>query len=89
MGLTDREANEFIIYWLPRMEGNAYNLITFQTDAYTENAKLIVIPSPDSMLRVFMAWKPLDALIEIEPLELPAFARNGFIVVEWGGTGLK
>ena len=86
------------------MEGNAYNLITFQTDAYTENAKLTVIPSPDSMLRVFMAWKPLDALImlrvfiawkpldaliEIEPLELPAFARNGFIVVEWGGTELK
>ena len=30
LGLTDREADEFIIYWLPRMEGNAYNLISFQ-----------------------------------------------------------
>jgi hypothetical protein len=89
LGLTRREANEFIVYWLPLMEQNPYNVIAFQTDAYTENAKLIVIPSPDSMLRVFMAWKPLDALIEIEPLELPAFARNGFTVVEWGGTELK
>ena len=33
LGLTRREANEFIVYWLPRMEGNAYNLISFQTTA--------------------------------------------------------
>ena len=31
LGLTRREANEFIVYWLPRMEANAYNLISFQT----------------------------------------------------------
>lgn len=88
LGLTAREANEFIIYWLPRMEGNAYNLITFQTDAYTENAPLTVTPAPDSMLRVFMAWKPLDAPIDIAPQTLPTFERTGFAVVEWGGTQL-
>ena len=89
LGLTEREANEFIIYWLPRMEGNAYNLISFQTEAYTENAKRTVTPTPDSMLRVFMAWKPLETPIEIEPQELPAFERHGFTVVEWGGTELN
>ena len=89
LGLTEREANEFIIYWLPRMEGNAYNLITFQTDAYTDNAPLTVTPAPDSMLRVFMAWKSLDTPIEIEPQELSSFERHGFAVVEWGGTELK
>ena len=89
LGLTEREANEFIIFWLPLMEDHAYNLITFQTEAYTENAPLTVTPAPDSMLRVFMAWKPLDAPIEIEPQELPAFERHGFAVVEWGGTELK
>ena len=89
LGLTEREANEFIIYWLPRMEGNAYNLISFQTEAYTENAKLTVTPTPDSMLRVFMAWKPLETPIEIEPQELPAFERYGFTVVAWGGTELN
>ena len=36
LGLNRREANEFIVYWLPRMEGNAYNLISFQTSAYTD-----------------------------------------------------
>ena len=89
LGLTEREANEFIIYWLPRMEGNAYNLISFQTEAYTENAKLTITPTPDSMLRVFMAWKPLETPIEIEPQELTAFERLGFTVVEWGGTELN
>ena len=89
LGLTERETNEFIIYWLPRMEGNAYNLITFQSELYTETAKLTVTPTPDSMLRVFMAWKPLEAPIEIEPQELPAFERHGFTVVEWGGTELN
>ena len=35
IGLTPREYNEFIVYWLPRMQGNAYNLISFQSDRYT------------------------------------------------------
>ena len=30
MGLTRHEANEFIVYWLPLMEHNPYNLISFQ-----------------------------------------------------------
>ncbi|MBR4961449.1 MAG: hypothetical protein IKY52_11175 [Clostridia bacterium] len=87
LGLNEREANEFIIYWLPRMEVNPYNLISFQTDTYTENAKLLIDPAPDCMIRVFMAWKPLAAPVETEPQQLPTAAdRSGFTVVEWGGT---
>ena len=52
MGLTPSEYNEFIVYWLPKMQDNAYNLITFQGDTYTENAKLDITPKPDSILRV-------------------------------------
>ena len=40
--------NAFIIYWLPKLEHNAYNLISFQSDAYTNAAKLTVTPAPDS-----------------------------------------
>ena len=40
LGLTRREANEFIVYWLPQMEQNPYNIISFQTDAYTNAAEL-------------------------------------------------
>lgn len=89
LGLTRREANEFIVYWLPRMEGNAYNLIAFQGDAYTEHAVLNITPEPDSVLRVFMAWKPADESISIPAQNLSAFDRSGFTVVEWGGAEIQ
>ncbi len=86
MGLTDREANEFIIYWLPRMEGNPYNLISFQWEDYTDSAVLTVDPAPDSILRVFMAWKALDAPVAVSPQTIPQWERTGFALVEWGGA---
>lgn len=85
LGLNEREANEFIIYWLPRMEGNTWNLISFQGTAYTDSAVLDIDPAPDSVLRVFMAWKGLDRPVEVEPQEFQPFERTGFTVVEWGG----
>ena len=89
LGLTRREANEFIVYWLPRMEANPYNLIAFQAEDYTNHARLTVTPEPDSLLRVFMAWKPLKAPADLPAQELPAFKRTGFTVVEWGGAELS
>ena len=65
LGLTRREANEFIVYWLPRMEQNEYNLISFQSEAYTDHARLSIQPEPDTVIRVFMAYKPLDHYQEI------------------------
>ena len=88
LGLTRREANEFIVYWLPRMEANPYNLIAFQAEDYTNHARLTVTPEPDSLLRVFMAWKPLEAPMDLPAQALPAFDRAGFTVVEWGGAEL-
>lgn len=86
IGLTPREYNEFIVYWLPRMQDNAYNLIAFQRDRYTDSARLTVEPAPDSVLRVFMAWKPLDAPQTIAPQTFAPFERQGFTLVEWGGA---
>lgn len=85
LGLTRREANEFIVYWLPRMEKNEYNLISFQNEAYTDSARLEITPQPDTIIRVFMAWKPLQKAMDIPPQALTAPEREGFTVVEWGG----
>ena len=89
LGLTRREANEFLVYWLPRMQDNPYNLIAFQQEAYTESAKLTVSPQPDSVLRVFMAWKPLARPVDIPAQTLPGFERRGFTLVEWGGAEVR
>ena len=89
LGLTSREANEFIVYWLPRLEANAWNLVTFQQEAYTDSAKLTITPEPDSMLRVYMAFKALSGPIEIAEPELQPFVREGFAVIEWGGCEVE
>lgn len=89
LGLTRREANEFIVYWLPHMEQNPYNIISFQTDAYTNAAELKVSPEPDTLIRVFMAWKKADSYIPLPEQDLSAVQRSGFTVVEWGGTEIQ
>ena len=89
LGLTRREANEFIVYWLPLMEQNEYNVISFQTEAYTKNAELNISPAPDCMIRVFMAWYGAYEKVEIPEQKLTAPERHGFTVVEWGGSEVK
>ena len=88
-GLSAREANEFIIYWLPIMQENPYNVISFQTKAYTDVANLEIYPCPDSLLRVFMAYYPANTPVEIAPQTFEGFERKGFTVVEWGGSVLE
>ncbi len=85
-GLTPREANEFIIYWLPRLEANPYNVISFQTTAYTDGAVLEVTPTPDTLIRVFMAYLPSEVAVEIPAQTFEPVERTGFTAVEWGGT---
>ena len=89
LGLTRREANEFIVYWLPLMQENPYNLISFQSDIYKQAAKLSIEPMPDTMLRVFMAWKPVKEIMDLPEQELVATPRTGFTVVEWGGCQME
>jgi len=89
MGLTPKEYNEFIVFWLPMMQNNKYNLIHFSDEQYKETAKLTITPEPESMLRVFMVYKGLDKYIEIPEQEIKPFERKGFAVIEWGGTEVK
>lgn len=89
MGLLPKEYNEFIVYWLPLLEQNKYNLITFAGKEYTDIARLQITPKPESILRVFMVFKPLDRPIEIPPQQIKSFNRQGFTVIEWGGTELR
>jgi hypothetical protein len=86
LGLTPKEYNEFIVYWLPIMQENNYNLITFAGKEYEDIAALKITPEPDSILRVMMVFKPLSTPVDVAPQELKPFIRKGFSVIEWGGT---
>ena len=85
MGLTPKEYNEFIVYWLPILQQNEYNLISFAGEEYSNYAKLEITPKPDSILRVMMIYKALDKPLEIKEQQLKQFERTGFSVIEWGG----
>ena len=89
LGLNRKESNEFIVYWLPLMQDNPYNIISFQTDIYTDAAKLNINPSPDTLIRVFMTYQSADKYVYLPEQQLTAPDRNGFTVVEWGGTEIK
>ena len=87
LGLNEREANEFIIYWKPILEQNEYNLIRFaDIDVINEQMPLSINPTPDSVIRVLMIYKPIDKRIDIKEQKLKSFNRIGFTVVEWGGS---
>lgn len=90
LGLNDREIEEFIIYWLPKMQNNKYNYIRFETvEEQDKNMPLLINPKPDTVIRVNMEYKALDNKIDVKEQELNKVERNGFTVVEWGGTILK
>ena len=88
MGLTDAEAGAFIMYWLPQMENNRYNIISFQTKAYEDAVVHKIEPVPDTVITVNMLWYPSNSFVSIEPQDLTSInpiERKGFTVVEWGG----
>lgn len=88
-GLMPKEYNEFIVYWLAKMEKNPYNLIHFASQSeYSDKAILEITPKPDSILRVFMVYKPIIKPINVQPQIITEFQRQGFTVVEWGGSEL-
>ncbi len=87
LGLTEREAEEFIIYWLPKLQENEYNYIRFATaEEIEETMPLTIEPNPDTIIRVLMIYKGLDEPIEVQEQELETPERTGFVAVEWGGA---
>jgi hypothetical protein len=87
LGLNRREANEFIMYWLPRMEDNPYNFIHFDGADYEEIAALHINPAPETIIRVMMLTQPLQSRVEVPVQDLTSLkkTRQGFTLVEWGG----
>ena len=90
LGLTEREADEFIIYWLPKLEENKYNYIRFETiEEINSYMPLEINPNSDTIIRILMDYKVLEKPISIKEQKLTTPKRKGFTVVEWGGSLIK
>lgn len=90
LGLNDREINEFIIYWIDKLENNKYNYIRFRcTEEVNNYMPLEFSEKPDTLIRIIMDYKPLNEKINVKEQELEKATRNGFTIVEWGGRKLN
>jgi hypothetical protein len=85
LGLTRREVNEFVVYWLPILEISDYNFLHFSTVEWNETLPLDINPAPDTLIRVMMRYRPLDSFTSVDPQSFDTPKRIGFTVVEWGG----
>lgn len=91
IGLSPRERNEFIMYWLPKMEKGDNNLVRFMlTDEVESIEPISITPKPDSMLRMRIIIKKTNTDPKLPRQELPpTFTRKGMTVVDWGGTEIN
>ena len=88
LGLNEKERTDFITFWLPKLLRNKLSLCSFQTKNFFEDYELNVTPKPDSMIRVFLTIKKLEAPINIKEQKLVSVERKGFTVIEWGGSNI-
>lgn len=88
-GFNQKEINDFKEYWVPTMtnEYTPYFKISFlQNEEVNNIADLLISPSPDTEIRMFMIY---DRLFEKESTPTQRILnteREGFTVTEWGGT---
>jgi hypothetical protein len=91
-GLNSKEQSDFITFWGPELIKNNLNFIHFIfNDAADQFAELEISPKPDKILRVYLLYSSLDSkkLPIINPQSIPKMDRNGFTVIEWGGSELN
>lgn len=89
LGLIEKESNDFITYWCPKMIHSNYVIIKFQDEEYEKRAPLIIEPKPDFIKRIFITFRLLDTPINIPIQNIEKFQikeRKGFYAIEWGGS---
>lgn len=93
LGLSEREAAEFITFWGPRIAERGRALVTFASEEFARKAVYrFTDPSsgaeivPDTFIRVCIVVGDVPQAAVREQKLVPAPARTGFTAVEWGGT---
>ena len=96
LGLTDKEAADFITFWAPRIRANEYTFVSFDASSYAQQVTYSFTDEagapvePDTFIRVFVTIRAADANEVVTPQVFgPTPTRTGFTVVEWGGTEEK
>ncbi len=92
MGLNAREQQDFITYWCPLMQKYEKSFVHFRfNEDYNSIATINITPKPDNLFRVFMTWEDgsQSKFAKIKPQVIPSVKREGFTVIEWGGSDVS
>lgn len=82
-GFRGREIDDFIEFWVHRLEGKPYYAVYPQDAAAL--VTLTIQPPPDQLRRVLFLIRPLEEPISIQPpRDLAPIRREGFVAMEWG-----
>ena len=94
IGFNAKESADFITWWGPQIIQKEYALLQFlQTESYSKTiAEIDVDPNPESVLRLYMYFMPLNSAefdFKIVEPQFEKFERTGFTIVEWGGSVIQ
>lgn len=85
-GFYGQEIDDFIDYWIPRLDNYPYFSICPQTaDLIDDVIELSFSKQPDNVLRLFYVIRAYDVLPEklVEPT-INSYKREGYFITEWG-----
>ncbi|MCR5791799.1 MAG: hypothetical protein K6G65_01390, partial [Lachnospiraceae bacterium] len=88
LGLNEKEQDDFITYWLPKLYAYDWNLISFNPVAY-EKEYTLEVSKKANVINAFMIMKGVKEKTDIAPQKLENLndvSRDGLTVVTWGGT---
>ena len=89
-GLNSFEKADFITFWGPRLAQNELNFVHFIfNDDCNEFAELEIFPKPKEVFRIYMVWSAIDEPIIASEQEIKSVIRDGFTVIEWGGSEVE
>ncbi|MBP7401270.1 MAG: hypothetical protein KBA30_01490 [Clostridia bacterium] len=85
-GFNARETEDFIDFWVSRLEpGMDYRMIPQGTARVDAAMPVTVSPAPESVFRLWFAFEPWDGGTAPAEPAIDPIPRDGFTLVEWGG----
>ena len=89
LGLINSEKQEFLAFWVPRLEATHapyiyFSLLNTSTKAQVDHVS--ISPKPDTQISFIAYFKPITKPRPNTLVLPPTPQRKGFVSVEWGGV---
>jgi hypothetical protein len=84
-GFNEKETDDFIEYWIPRLTEHAYYAIYPQyNDELEQMIQLEFSTQPQNVIRLIYSVRGLEENnLNVQEPAIPPFVREGFTVTEW------